>query len=440
MSENTVIRTENIVKEYSLYARPQDRFREAAGFRRKSLHRDFRALDGISFDVTRGETVGIIGTNGSGKSTLLKIITGVLKPTLGRIQVTGRISALLELGAGFNQEYTGLENIYLNGRMMGYTRKEMEERVPAIVDFAEIGDFIHQPVKTYSSGMFARLAFAVSINVEPDILIVDEALSVGDLFFQNKCFRKFDELRDKNVTILFVSHDISSVRQMCSRVLWIEGGVQKIFGQSDLVCDMYMDMKRTDMNRENAGMTSHDSQYLPETSGENHAVFPRAEWKSSSILSEQVRIESVFLTDGDGQSVRYMETDKYYTFHVVIRLAENLDELILGIVVENNKGIPLYDFNNYINAGKVVRGRKGQFLEVLFAFRLPRIMKGIYMVSAAVARGTQEDHIMLTWIHGVMEIEVLNPGYNSSYIEIPAQVTHKVYEPEQVTILEPSEN
>lgn len=435
MSNNTVIRTENIVKEYNLYARPQDRFREAAGFRRKSLHHSFRALDGISFDVSRGETVGIIGTNGSGKSTLLKIITGVLKPTEGKLLVNGKISALLELGAGFNQEYTGLENIYLNGRMMGYTRKEMEARVPAIIDFAEIGEFIRQPVKTYSSGMFARLAFAVAINVEPDILIVDEALSVGDLFFQNKCFRKFEELKSRNVTILFVSHDISSVRQMCSRVLWIEKGVQKTFAQSDQVCDMYMDMRRTDMNHENAGMASHDSQYLSAAPAEASVTFPGIEWKNSSILSGQLAIESVFLTDSSRRQVNYMEVDRQYAFHVVVRLAEDMDELILGIVVENNKGIPLYDFNNYINTGKVIRGKKGQVIEAVFRFTLPRIMKGTYVVSAAAARGTQKDHIMLTWLHGVAQLEVINPGYNSSYIEIPADVSHTVYETEQVKIL-----
>ena len=262
MGKNSIICTENITKKYNLYAKPQDRFREAVGFTRKSLHNDFYALNDISFDVEKGETVGIIGTNGSGKSTLLKIITGVLKPTSGKVSVSGRISALLELGAGFNQEYTGMENIYLNGRMMGYTRKEMEARMPGIVEFADIGEFIQQPVKTYSSGMFARLAFAVAINVEPDILIVDEALSVGDLFFQNKCFRKFEELRNNGITILFVSHDISSVRQMCSRVLWIEKGVQKIFDHSDLVCDMYMDMKRKDMNQENIGVRHKSSQYL----------------------------------------------------------------------------------------------------------------------------------------------------------------------------------
>ena len=188
MEYKNAVKIEKVSKKYNLYTRPQDRFKEAIGFGKKnSLHTEFYALNNISFEVKKGETVGIIGTNGSGKSTLLKIITGVLKQTEGSVEVNGRISALLELGAGFNQEYTGLENIYLNGRMMGISKKEMESRVQSIIDFAEIGEFINQPVKTYSSGMFARLAFAVAINVEPDILIVDEALSVGDLFFQNKC-------------------------------------------------------------------------------------------------------------------------------------------------------------------------------------------------------------------------------------------------------------
>lgn len=435
MAENSIIRTEKITKKYNLYAKPQDRFREAAGLTRKTLHNDFYALNDISFDVEKGETVGIIGTNGSGKSTLLKIITGVLKPTSGNVYVEGRVSALLELGAGFNQEYTGTENIYLNGRMMGYTRKEMEARVPGIIEFAEIGEFINQPVKTYSSGMFARLAFAVAINVEPDILIVDEALSVGDLFFQNKCFRKFEELRSKGVTILFVSHDISSVRQMCSRVLWIEKGVQKIFEQSDLVCDMYMDMKRQDMNQGNIGISHESSQYLNGTFQDLHVTFPKIHWKNSSIESEKVRIESMFLVDGSQQVVNYMQVENSYSFHVVVRLLEDMDELIIGVVVENNKGIPLYDFNNYINSGKVMRGKKGQYIEAVFSFKLPRIMKGVYLAAAAVAQGTQEEHIMLTWLHGVQQIEVINPGYNSSYIEIPARIRHNIYEADHVEIV-----
>lgn len=435
MGKDSIIQTKNITKKYNLYAHPQDRFREAVGLTRKSLHDDFYALNGISFDVEMGETVGIIGTNGSGKSTLLKIITGVLKPTSGTVNVNGRISALLELGAGFNQEYTGIENIYLNGRMMGYCKKEMEERVPGIIEFAEIGEFIHQPVKTYSSGMFARLAFAVAINVEPDILIVDEALSVGDLFFQNKCFRKFEELREKGITILFVSHDISSVRQMCSRVLWIEKGIQKVFDRSDLVCDMYMDMKRQDMNKGNIGINHEFSQYLDGTIQNQYVTFPKIQWKNSSIESEKVRIESMFLVDDSQQMVNYMQVENRYSFHVLVQLLEDMDELIIGVVVENNKGIPLYDFNNYINSGKVMRGRKGQYIEAVFSFKLPRIMKGTYVVAAAVAQGTQDEHVMLTWLHGVQQIEVINPGYNSSYIEIPASIRHNIYEADHVEIV-----
>ena len=432
MDRDCVIQINAVAKKYNLYNNAKDRFKESVGFGHKKLHDEFYALNNISFDVQRGETVGIVGTNGSGKSTLLKIITGVLKATTGDVIVKGRVSALLELGAGFNQEYTGIENIYLNGRMMGYSRKEMEKRVPDIIEFAEIGDFIYQPVKTYSSGMFARLAFAVAINVEPDILIVDEALSVGDLFFQNKCFRKFEELKNKNITILFVSHDISSVRQMCSRVLWIEKGKQIIFDQSDKVCDMYMDMKRMDMNSLQTENVNRKAIYYSPNYKDKGVVFPKIVYKDSAIQSERVQIQSVFITNSDECIVNSIEVEKEYTFHVVLKTLEHLEELIVGIVVENNKGIPLYDINNYINDKKVIKGEKNQIIEVVFRYQLPRIMKGTYMVSAAVAKGTQERNIMLTWLHGVLELEVVHPGYNSSYIEIPAQIQQNIYAEENV--------
>lgn len=436
MTENSIIRTEKITKKYNLYAKPQDRFREAVGLTRKTLHNDFYALNDISFDVEKGETVGIIGTNGSGKSTLLKIITGVLKPTSGNVYVEGRVSALLELGAGFNQEYTGIENIYLNGRMMGYTRKEMEARVPGIIEFAEIGEFINQPVKTYSSGMFARLAFAVAINVEPDILIVDEALSVGDLFFQNKCFRKFEELRNKGVTILFVSHDISSVRQMCSRVLWIEKGVQKIFEQSDLVCDMYMDMKRQ-------GMNQNVSIYPPETICTNipanqvdtFLTIPGISYREGRLKSEEFDILSSFFKDSHGNITNQLAVDENVSMHVFIRLNMDLSNLIVGFVLENSKGLPVYDINNYINQQQGISGKCGQVLEIVYYHKMPRLMKGVYIVSVAVAQGTQEHHIMKTWLHGTNEIEIINTGYNSSYIEIPSKISVNCYADENVEII-----
>ncbi len=238
---NNIIEVKNVSKTYKLYNLPIDRLKESLSLTKKTYHKTFFALKDISFSVKKGEILGIVGVNGSGKSTLLKIITDVLTPSTGSVTVNGRISALLELGAGFNPEYTGMENIYLNGTLLGYTKEEMEEKVPDIVGFAEIGDFIHQPVKSYSSGMFARLAFAVAINVNPDILIVDEALSVGDLNFQLKCMKKFDEFRNAGKTILFVSHDVNAIKRYCTRTIWIKQGMLVADGNTDDVTDRYLD-------------------------------------------------------------------------------------------------------------------------------------------------------------------------------------------------------
>lgn len=229
----------DLTKIYHLYNKPTDRLRETFSLSHKRYSRDHYALQDVSLSIGKGESVGIVGTNGSGKSTLLKLITGVVTPTEGEIRTGGKIAALLELGAGFNQEYTGLENIYLNGTMMGYSKEEMEKRVPAIVDFADIGEFINQPVKTYSSGMFARLAFAVSINVDPDILIVDEALSVGDTRFQVKCIDKMKKLREKGTTILFVTHALEQIKRFCTRGIWIKEGRVHADGEASEIVDLF---------------------------------------------------------------------------------------------------------------------------------------------------------------------------------------------------------
>lgn len=235
---DTVIEIKNITKIYNLYNKPSDRLIEAL-FSRKSRHTEFAALNDVSFDVCKGEILGIIGKNGSGKSTILKIITNVLTPTSGECIVKGKIAALLELGAGFNMEYTGIENIYLNGQMIGFSKEEMDKKLQDIIDFADIGEHIFQPVKTYSSGMFARLAFSVAISVDPDILIVDEALSVGDVFFQNKCYRRFEEFRDKGKTILFVTHDMGSVIRYCNRCVLLNAGKKVGEGKPQEMVDLY---------------------------------------------------------------------------------------------------------------------------------------------------------------------------------------------------------
>ncbi len=233
------VRVDHLQKVYKLYNKPMDRLKESLGLTRKKLYREHYALNNVSFQVKQGETVGIIGTNGSGKSTILKIITGVLNQTAGEVEVNGRISALLELGAGFNGEYSGLENVYLNGTMIGFSREEIDQKLDNILKFADIGDFIHQPVKTYSSGMFVRLAFAVAINIDPEILIVDEALSVGDVFFQAKCYHKFEEFKDMGKTILLVSHDLGSVGKYCDKVVLLNQGVKVDEGDPKKIVDLY---------------------------------------------------------------------------------------------------------------------------------------------------------------------------------------------------------
>lgn len=250
------IAIEHLTKKYRLYNRPIDRLKEAFSPTHKKYSREHYALQDIDLQIQKGESIGIVGTNGSGKSTLLKLITGVVTPTEGEIRSGGKIAALLELGAGFNQEYTGLENIYLNGTMMGYTEKEMKERVPDIIAFADIGDFIYQPVKTYSSGMFARLAFAVSINVEPDILIVDEALSVGDTRFQVKCIDKMKQLRESGTTILFVTHATEQIKRFCTRSIWIKEGHIQADGEAAQIVDQFNNFMKY-------GETPPDEYFVP---------------------------------------------------------------------------------------------------------------------------------------------------------------------------------
>ena len=237
--KRTIIEVKDLEKAYKLYDKPSDRLKEALGLGRKKRYKEHYALKGVDLNVFQGETVGIIGTNGSGKSTILKIITGVLNPTKGLVRVDGRISALLELGAGFNMEYNGIENIYLNGTMMGFSKREIDAKMDDILGFADIGDYVYQPVKTYSSGMFVRLAFALAINIEPEILIVDEALSVGDVFFQAKCYHKFDEFKQMGKTILFVSHDLSSISKYCDRVVLLNQGVKLGEGSPKEMIDAY---------------------------------------------------------------------------------------------------------------------------------------------------------------------------------------------------------
>lgn len=314
------IKVENLSKIYKLYDKPIDRMRESLSITKKKYSKEHYALNNISFEIKKGETIGIIGTNGSGKSTLLKMITGVLTPSAGKIEVNGKIAALLELGAGFNPEYTGLENIYLNGTMMGYTREEMDGKVSLITDFADIGEFINQPVKTYSSGMFARLAFAVAINVEPEILIVDEALSVGDVRFQIKCMDKMKQMMEGGTTVLFVSHDTNAIRRLCMKAIWISNGVIRDMGEVNRVADEYLDfLKCGEIGNENHDIQKKKSEIKPFIHGDN--------------IAEIVNF-SVF--DKFGNEVDEIRLDEYLKINVTYDVYdENIERPVLGIALKS---------------------------------------------------------------------------------------------------------
>lgn len=279
----TAVSVNNVTKVYKMYDNPKDRFKESLGLgKNKIYHKDFFALQDVSFQVEQGEIVGIVGRNGSGKSTILKILTGVLNPTEGSVHIEGKVAALLELGAGFNMEYTGMKNIYLNATMMHISHAEIEKKIPEILAFADIGDHINQPVKTYSSGMFVRLAFAVAINVNPDVLIVDEALAVGDARFQLKCMDKFEEFVKAGKTILFVTHDVNAVKRFCSRAIWLNQGKLVMDGNTDEVTDRYLDFLKSDMSME---------QYQKE-----HCVDERAR-KSEEIKETEVDVSNIDIAE-----------------------------------------------------------------------------------------------------------------------------------------------
>ncbi|WP_321330280.1 ABC transporter ATP-binding protein [uncultured Ilyobacter sp.] len=434
--EEIAIRTSHLCKIYRTYDNQIDRLKEALNPLKKKYHKNFYALDDINFEVKKGETVGIIGKNGSGKSTLLKIITGVLTQTKGESSVEGKVSALLELGAGFNLEYTGLENIYLNGTLMGYSKEEVDQKLQAIFDFADIGNFIYQPVKTYSSGMFARLAFSVAINVEPDILIVDEALSVGDVFFQNKCFKKFDELREKGVTILFVSHDLGSIKQMCSRVLWINEGSQIMFGDKEEVCNAYLNFKFSENNKHIIVENIEDKREVYRVEGlakvNEIKKIPSLNNVDSYNDEKQGRIVSFYVTNSKGEKVNYLEVEKEYNFHIAAEFFQELKDVLFGFILENNKGIPLFAINNFLNSKVLKKTDLGKVYEAVFKLKLPKILKGEYLISPALATGDQKNHETIHWLANYEKVEVINSGYNLSLIEIESDVEIQCYPKENI--------
>ncbi len=404
------IKVENVKKIYKLYDKPSDRFKEAFGLA-KNRHKEHYALNGVSMEIMQGETVGIIGTNGSGKSTILKIITGVLNQTEGEVIVNGRISALLELGAGFNMEYNGIENVYLNGTMMGFSEKEIDAKLPEILKFADIGDYVYQPVKTYSSGMFVRLAFAVAINIEPEILIVDEALSVGDVFFQAKCYQKFEEFKKLGKTIVFVSHDLSSISKYCDRVYLLNQGQLLGDGSPKEMIDAF---KRVLVG-----------QYeLPdETEQEINTVLPEGAVNPELLEygTKQAEMTEFYITDEKNVRTTAVIKGSEFTIHVKVKFHERIVAPIFAFSFKNVKGTEITGTNSMLEKAFLEPVRKGSVKEVTFTQKMS-LQGGEYLLSLGVTGYDGSDFKVYPRLYDVLNITVISDKDTVGFYDMDSKV------------------
>ena len=470
-NEIPAITVRNVEKIYRLYDRPRDRMKEALGFGKKQIHKQHYALRGVSMNIQKGETVGIIGTNGSGKSTILKIITGVLTPTSGEVRVQGRISALLELGAGFNQEYNGIENIYLNGTMMGFSEKEIEERLPAILEFADIGDYVYQPVKTYSSGMFVRLAFAVAINIDPEILIVDEALSVGDVFFQAKCYHKFEEFKEQGRTIVFVSHDLSSISKYCDRVFLLNQGILLGEGTPKKMIDAYKQVlvgqyavsedresqrlvedaalrqaagkalgggqgnraagpggkTAQDGKTETGGKTAQDGKTAQgggTAQGEKAARQDGRNPKALEYGTGQARILEYYLTDERGTRTSAVIKGTVFTLHMRVEVFDHIPAPIFAFSVKNVKGTEITGTNTMIEKAFLESVEPGQIKEITFSQKAS-LQGGEYLLSLGVTGYNGDTFEVYHRLYDVMNLTVVSDKDTVGYYDMESEVTVK---------------
>ena len=437
------IEVDNVQKIYKLYDKPSDRLKEAFGFGKKTKHKLHYALKGVSMKIYQGETVGIIGTNGSGKSTILKIITGVLNPTSGRVLVNGRISALLELGAGFNMEYNGIENVYLNGTMMGFSEKEIEAKLPEILSFADIGDYVYQPVKTYSSGMFVRLAFAVAINIEPEILIVDEALSVGDVFFQAKCYHKFEEFKKMGKTIVFVSHDLSSISKYCDRVYLLNQGNILGEGSPKAMIDTY---KRVLVGQydesENAGEESEnllDDEDLQRAAAKKadgaakDAAEASAEAKGQNpnVLeygTKQAQIEEFYITDDRGVPTNAILKGTMFTIHMKVRFMDPIPAPIFAFSVKNVIGVEITGTNTMIEKAFLDSVEPGDVKNVTFTQKM-NLQGGEYLLSLGVTGYNQDTFEVYHRLYDALNITVVSDKNTVGYYDTDSNT--KVWDAEE---------
>ena len=416
----------NVSKSYAIYAAPRDRLKELATFQTRRFHTDFWALRDVSFDVRRGETFCVVGENGSGKSTLLQICAGIMAPSSGTAVSHGRIAALLELGSGFNPEFSGRDNVYLNGAILGLSSKDMDRRLPEIEAFAEIGAFINQPVKTYSSGMVVRLAFAVAIHVDPEILLVDEALAVGDVYFRQRCMRKVHELRQRGVTILFVSHATGDVKALGDRAMWLENGVVKALGKTDLVVAQYLAaMSEKDRAYQVREFTVEEARSLPAPQ-EIVEDIPNIDHRFGDAKAE---IIGITVLDKQGVRVGLLQPNSTIVVRISVRAKENLDRPIVGFMFRNHLGVDFAGTNTARERQDLPPMLAGDVCTVDFYLDLPALYASSFSFSPAIANGSLEHYSMCDWIDNAVVLQMERsdqPIYGQFHLDCRVKVNAKL--------------
>jgi teichoic acid transport system ATP-binding protein len=415
--KQVAISVSHLTKIYKLYDRNRDRLKEALHIGRNINFREHYALNDVSLEVNTGETVGIIGTNGSGKSTILKIITGVLNPSGGEVKINGRISALLELGAGFNMEFTGIENIYLNGTMIGFSEEEIDARLQDILDFADIGDFVYQKVKTYSSGMFVRLAFAVAINIDPEILIVDEALSVGDVFFQNKCYRKFEDFKKQGKTILFVSHDLSSISKYCDRVILLEKGRKIGEGSPKEIIDMYKKVLVGQLDKQTNTKKS-DSINKESSRWKDRMQLNPDKDEYGSGLAE---FEDYCAYDKSGEITNTIIKGEEFTVKVKIRFFETIQEPIFAVSFKNRQGTEITGTNTMFEKISTGTANPGDVMIATFTQNMS-LQGGEYLISLGCVGYREGEFTVYHRLYDVFNLTVISDKDTTGFYDMDSIV------------------
>ncbi len=431
--DNIAIEVKNVQKVYKLYDKPSDRLKEALHIGRKKRHTEHRALKGVDLTIRQGECVGIIGTNGSGKSTILKIITGVLSPTSGEVKVNGRISALLELGAGFNMEYNGIENIYLNGTMIGFSKKEIDQKLEEILAFADIGDYVYQPAKTYSSGMFVRLAFAVAINIDPEILIVDEALSVGDVFFQAKCYHKFEEFKAMGKTIVFVSHDLSSISKYCDRVVLLNQGVKLGEGAPKQMIDTYKQVlvgQYVPPESEGERLLEDETLRKMAAKGVDGSKLKAGEVdaaKNPELLeygSKKATITEYYITDGKGTKTSAILKGSEFTIHMKVEMAERIATPIFAFTIKNVRGTEITGTNTMFEKAFLESVEAGETKEITFTQEM-NLQGGDYLLSLGVTGYEEDDFTVYHRLYDALSVTVISDKDTVGFYDMNSRVVVK---------------